>query len=410
MRSFTLSLATLCLTAPQDGDAAARQLAAAAARHAAPETAAAHETPAPRNGGSSQGARTVIFNDGEGAFEIDERVVKSVERGLKWLADRQQDNGSWIADVGFKLNEGYHVNEEGEKRGHVGVTALAGMAFLANGQVPGRGKYGAVVEKSLDYVVSSVQGNGYISANGSRMYSHAFGTLFLAEALGMSKREDLRERLEDAIRLIVDSQNQEGGWRYVPFAKESDMSITVCQVMALRAARNVGIPVPRATIDRAIGYVKASAIREGGMRRAWDDDERGAFKYQKQGYSRATFPLTAAGVVTLFGAGVYSDREIEDGLDYLEKKLARFTADYGTSSYRGHYFFYYGNYYAVQAMYTAGGQRWERYFSHIRDALLRMQEPDGRWPNSVGPGDAFGTAMATLILQIPYRFLPIFQR
>jgi hypothetical protein len=120
--------------------------------------------------------------------------------------------------------------------------------------------------------------------------------------------------------------------------------------------------------------------------------------------------LTAAGVVTLYGAGIYNDRDIEAGLDYLERSLAGFTADYGTGAGRGHYFFYYGNYYAVQAMYTAGGQRWERYYNFMRDSLLKMQEPDGRWPNGIGPGDTFGTAVATLILQIPYRFLPIFQR
>ena len=36
--------------------------------------------------------------------------------------------------------------------------------------------------------------------------------------------------------------------------------------------------------------------------------------------------------------------------------------------------------------------------------------PSGAWPNQIGPGEAFGTAMAVLILEIPYRFLPIFQR
>jgi hypothetical protein len=356
---------------------------------------------------------TVTFGDGsEGSFEVDEKVVKAVERGLKWLADQQQPNGSWIANVGFKLNEGYRINEEGQDRGHVGVTALAGMAFLANGHVPGRGRYGSVIDKAIDYVLSCQQGNGYISANGSRMYSHAFGTLFLAEALGMAKRDDLREKLEDSIRLIVDSQNQEGGWRYVPFAKESDMSITVCQVMALRAARNAGIPVPRATIDRAVAYVKASAVKDPGTRRGFADDERGAFRYQSQNYSRATFPLTAAGVVTLYGAGVYNDRDIEDGLDFLERNLVEFSEQYGSNSgnYGGHYFFYYGNYYAVQAMYTAGPPRWTKYYDHIREVLLRMQESDGKWPNRVGPGEAFGTAVATLILEIPYRFLPIFQR
>jgi hypothetical protein len=62
-------------------------------------------------------------------------------------------------------------------------------------------------------------------------------------------------------------------------------------------------------------------------------------------------------------------------------------------------------------MYTAGSPYWEPYFEELRRVLLDMQDKkDGSWPNEVGPGPAFGTAVAVLILEIPYRFLPIFQR
>src|SRR5260221_5327150 len=80
------------------------------------------------------------------------------------------------------------------------------------------------------------------------------------------------------------------------------------------------------------------------------------------------------------------------------------------ASRKGHYYFWYGHYYGVQAMYTAGSPYWEPYFENLRSVLLRMQQSDGSWPNSVGPGPAFGTSVAVLILEIPYRFLPIFQR
>ena len=78
--------------------------------------------------------------------------------------------------------------------------------------------------------------------------------------------------------------------------------------------------------------------------------------------------------------------------------------------YAGHYFFYYGHYYAVQAYYTAGGRRFETYFPRLRDLLIRAQQSNGAWPCHTGPGEAFSTAVATLILQIPYQYLPIFQR
>jgi len=348
---------------------------------------------------------------------VTEEQEHAVEAGLRWLANNQtvegRERGSWVGKVGYKLNADYRVTSE--DTGHVGVTSLACMAFLAGGHLPGRGEYGDVVERGLAYVLSSANEDGYVTRNGTRMYSHAFATLFLAEIYGMTHRQDVRRILQKAVDFIVDTQNDEGGWRYVPFAPESDMSIVVCQVLALRAARNIGIRVPKSTIDRAAKYVVDSAIGEqdrvSAFRRGFYQEEIGAFQYQSSGGSRSSFPLTAAGVTALHGVGIYSDDAIRRGLDYLRSGLHVFNQHYGNG---GHYFFWYGHYYGVQAMYTAGTSYqvnyWEPYFNEVRAQLLDMVNPDGSWPNRVGPGPAFGTAMAVLILEIPYRYLPIFQR
>ena len=71
-----------------------------------------------------------------------------------------------------------------------------------------------------------------------------------------------------------------------------------------------------------------------------------------------------------------------------------------------HYF--YGQYYAVQAMYQAGGIHWQNWFPAIRDELLDKQNENGSWPGQAGP--EYGTAMALIVMQIPNRLLPIFQR
>ncbi len=336
----------------------------------------------------------------------------AVERGLAWLANHQDADGSWRSKIGYKLNSDYRETAE---NGHVGVTSLACMAFLAGGHLPGRGSYGEVVERGLEFVLACADDDGYITGSGTRMYSHAFSTLFLAEIYGMTHREDVRKRLQKAVDFIVDTQNEEGGWRYVPFAQDSDMSIVVCQVLALRAARNIGIRVPKSTVDRAASYVVASAVKEArGMPFGNYPDMVGSFLYQKDQHgSRSSFPLTAAGVTALHGVGIYSDDAIRRGLDYLRTHLYEFNRDYGESD-GGHYFFWYGHYYGVQAMYTAGSSPqinyWEPYFEEVRRELLAMQKSDGSWPNRVGPGPAFGTSMAVLILEIPYRYLPIFQR
>ena len=97
------------------------------------------------------------------------------------------------------------------------------------------------------------------------MYGHGFATMFLAECYGMSRRAELRGKLAAAVKLIVDSQNDEGGWRYWPDSTDADVSVTICQVMALRAARNAGLSVPKTTIDRCIEYVKKCQNPDGGF-------------------------------------------------------------------------------------------------------------------------------------------------
>ena len=364
-------------------------------------------------GGSRPSAQDASSAFEDGPIVVTEEQRLAVERGLAWLASHQNDDGSWSGKVGYKLNSDYRTTADGP---HVGVTALACMAFLAGGHLPGRGEYGEVVERGLSSVLAAAQEDGYITANGTRMYSHAFATLFLAEIYGMTHRQDVRRKLQKAVDFIVTTQNEEGGWRYVPFAPESDMSIVVCQVLALRAARNIGIRVPKATVDRAAQYVVESAITENTHRAFHTSmflDEIGSFHYQRGRGSRSSFPLTAAGVTALHGVGIYSDDAIRRGLDYLRHHLDEFNAQFGRQV-NGHYFFWYGHYYGVQAMYTAGTASqinyWEPYFEKVRTELLDMQSPDGSFPNRTGPGPAFGTAMGVLILEIPYRFLPIFQR
>ena len=349
----------------------------------------------------------------------------AAERGLAWLVRNQQEDGSWLCDVGFKLNDGYKVIQVSKP--HVGVTALAGTAFLASGSVPGRGPYAKQVERCLDFILASQDATGFIGKSDTRMYSHAFAAMFLAEVYGTTRDKRVRDALQRAVEFTYKAQNQQGGWRYVPNAEDSDMSITVCQVMALRAAKNKGIAVPKESIDAAVDYVLKSAVTEDDPRA---DFEPGAFRYQYQtknaqaeAMTRTSFALTAAGLTTLYGAGVYTDLDIRDfcrsrGLKFSNGKVPSFRnmldyvirhySDVARGRYRDHYFFYYGNYYAVQAMYIAGDPWWSKYYVRLRDDVVGRQESDGSWPSDVG--SAYSTAVSTIILQVPNSYLPIFQR
>lgn len=304
----------------------------------------------------------------------------AVERGLSLLSERQLEDGSFGTS-------GYARN--------VAVCSLGGMAFLANGSTPSRGPYAEQIELCIDYLLSQTSESGFVTAPDATsrgpMYGHGFATLFLCEVYGMAKRPELRDRLGQAVDLIIGSQNEAGGWRYQPQPNDADVSVTVCQVMALRAARNAGIAVPRETIDRAIDYVKSCQNEDGGFRYTLTGEEQSS-----------QFARSAAGVVALYNAGIYRGAELERGLGYLE----RFRP--GQQQVRGGSFYFYAHYYAAQAMWHAGGERWIRWYPAIRDELIARQRTDNSWLDPICP--EYGTAMACIVLQVPNNYLPILQR
>ncbi len=307
--------------------------------------------------------------------EITPEQTAAVERGLAWLAERQAEDGGY----GRLSHYGPHV----------GITGLVGLAFMSDGSMPARGRYANTVDGCLSFILKHSSESGLLAAETSHgpMYGHGFATLFLSEVYGMTPRVEIRETLRKAVRLIVSTQNSEGGWRYQPVRHDADISVTICQIMALRAARNTGIYVDKQVIDRAVEYVEASQNPDGG------------FRYMLSSGGSA-FARSAAGVAALQYAGIHGGPEITRGLEYIR----HFTPPQERTT--GHY--YYGHYYAAQAMFLAGDEYWQSWWPAIRTELLGKQDPAGFWQGQAGP--EYGTAMALIILQMPNRLLPIFQK
>jgi len=363
---------------------AAARIAAALATIAA--SAHAHAAPGPdlRPGqpqDQPQPAPEQAPEQAQEAGEISPELDRAIARGLEFLATQQNADGSF---------------GDGTWGRGVAVTSLAALAYMADGHTPGRGRYGPIVERALAYVLDRSQQSGLLADDQapSPMYGHGFATLFLGEVYGMAGADPalntrLHETLVKAVRLIERSQNEEGGWRYNPVPNDADVSVTICQVMALRSARNAGIEVSKAVIDDAVEYVKVCQNADGG------------FRYQQR-VGRSAWPRSAAGVATLFYAGQFRDEAIDRGIAYLLR-------DAMTEAARRRGYYYYGHYYAVQAMFLAGGEAWSTWWPSARDELLQGQTPQGAWPDR-SVGTAYGTAMALIVLQMPKRYLPIYQK
>ena len=321
---------------------------------------------------------------------IPPQVISAVDRGLEWLAAHQDTRtGAWL--VGLDANAPVAA-----------TTALSAMAFMARGHVPGQGPYGDNINHAVDCILNIQEKNGLIAHDYQHaMYEHAIATVMLCEAYGMlddKRQERAATAIAKAVALILAAQNvpkdtdEQGGWRYTPDARSSDISVTGWQLMALRGAANTGAPLPRRAIEQGIAYIKRRAVTgaEGGFAYVGSDGPNPA--------------RSGTGILALELLGKHNEPESLRAGDFLRK----------TPINRGTGFYYYTVYYCSQAAWQLGGDYWTEINEPIRRALLLNQSPDGSWSvHNSGEemaGTAYGTSMAILALTVPYRYLPIYQR
>lgn len=313
---------------------------------------------------------------------------RAIRRALDYLKASQKPDGAWEAGFGKATS----------------VTSLSVLAFLAAGHVPGEpGPYRESVERGIRYVLTHQKPNGLIVSNTSHgpMYCHGISTLMLAEVVGMSAdpalAEEARTALSKAVDLILKAQDlskgksHEGGWRYQPTSRDSDLSVTGWQVMALRAAKGAGCNVPSGQIDRALAYVKHCAVHDGG-----------GFSYQPGGGPNN--PRTGTGILALEICGAHLTPEAVAGAEYLLKHPPRWANEY----------FFYEAYYCSQATFQVGDKYFDAYYPKLAAILVERQEGDGSWLSGDGNdrsgGRPYCTAMGVLALAVEYRYLPIYQR
>jgi hypothetical protein len=314
------------------------------------------------------------------------QLEESIDRALDHLSKAQDREGSWSA---------------GYRGRNPAITALGVMAFMSAGHIPGEGRYGDIVRNGIEYVLKSQQPNGLIASEGHyEMYQHGICTLMLAEVVGMTDgklADQIRIKLEKAVQIILKAQRQSGyhrgGWRYRIQGDDADISVTGWQIMALRAAKNVGCDVPPERIDQAVEYIKKC-----------HDPYTGGYRYLPG--AQLTLACTGTSVLALELCGKdyhRSPTSLKAGSYLLKNELSRS---------RPHY--YYGIYYCSQAMFQLGDNYWLSFRQKLHEQLFANQNSNGSWTGRVSDDMQFGpnycTSMAVLALTVEYRFLPIYQR
>ena len=319
----------------------------------------------------------------------------SIARGLAYLARQQQPDGS------FQNRDKAADNNPRFTGPKVALTGLSLMAFLASGRMADTGKHGLAVRNAIDFLVKSCPDDGYFGkVDGSRMYGHAIATLALAEVYGMeadaAQRKRVHAALVRAVKVLLAAQNTKkeeayrGGWRYEVASADSDLSVSGWCILALRAAQNAGVEVPRDSADRAAAFVL----------KCWRSEARG-FAYQPGG--EATLTMTAAALLDLQLLDRPARPEVAAAGKFLDTHAIADNTEYP----------YYARYYTTQAAFQLGGKLWPKTWEQTQTKLLQTQQKDGAWPpsrTSNEPGQTYATAMSVLTLSVPLRLLPTYQR
>jgi len=345
--------------------------------------------------------------------EVPEKYRDTIRKGLDWLVKQQHKDGHWDVQTG---------------QYPTAMTALAGMALLMEGSTVREGKYSRNIRRAADWLMEKSQRSG--NRNGlignpdnpneaaRYMYGHGFGLLFLASVFGDEEDRDRREKLRDiltrAVKYCGDAQSSRGGWYYTSKAEGGDNdegSVTITQVQALRAARNAGIPVPKAVIKKAHDYLKDCTSPQGAV-----------YYSSRQRMERPA--ITAAAIACLFNAGEYKSELAKKWLQYCRRTIPMGLG--GPMGIRiGHD--EYTHYYYSQCIYILGDDGWEKLFpgtpknerltwiayrTALFDQLLKTQNADGSWPSgggfSIGP--VYSTAIWCTVLQLDRGTLPIYMK
>jgi hypothetical protein len=324
----------------------------------------------------------------------------AVKAALKWLADNQAADGRWnprTHDAGRETNVLGRNRQSAGSHADAAMTGLALLSFLGSGHTHLGGPYRDDIRRGLDYLMQTQASDGNLGGQAASfefMYCHAIAACAISEAYGMTRDDRLREPVRRAIGYTAAAQDPVGGgWRYKP-GDAGDTSQLGWQLMSLKSAELAGIPLPEQTRQGIVRYLQSVSSGKYGGRASYRPGEM------------ATRPMTAEALVCWQFLGLAREHPACNEVgDYLLGELP----GEGVSN------LYYW-YYATLSMYQLQGVYWQRWNDALRAELVGRQAKEGPLAGSWDTNDLWGghggrvftTALATMTLEVYYRFLPIY--
>ncbi|HET6202769.1 MAG TPA: hypothetical protein VFI25_08205 [Planctomycetota bacterium] len=335
---------------------------------------------------------------------------------LEWLKDHQSPDGRWDCDGFAEMCKAERCDGPGESLHDVGVTGLALLAFLGDGNTHRLGPYRESVQKGLRWLLGQEDRESGLfgeKSGSAYLYGHAIATLALSEAYHLSNKSPLlKAPVQRAVRFILRARNPSLAWRYgEPPDGQNDTSVTGWMVFALKSAEDAGLEIDRGAFEGALAWFdRATDARNGRC----GYQETGSLSSRRAG-TESRFPpdktesLTAVALLCRFFLGQTPDRSPVMRLH--ADRLRRVPPVWDVSSERSlvdEAYWYYG----TLAMFQMGGEDWKAWNAAMKKAILEHQRRDGDERGSWDPAGAWGkdggrvymTAIGALCLEVYYRY------
>ena len=316
---------------------------------------------------------------------------EAVELALKWIVAHQNPDGSWSFDHtagGARCA----CRDPGTVMAANGATGLALLPLLGAGNTHKTGKYKKEVFRGLSYLIRNQAGDGGLTDSGGRMYSHGLAAIAINEAFALEKEpKELGSSAFRTLRFIQAAQDPVGGgWRYRP-RQSGDTSVLGWQMMALLSGHLAGIKIHDQTLIQASRFLTSVQGNSGAT-----------YGYTAPGQSPAN---TAIGLLCRMYLGWGKNiPALNHGVDTLSQ--------WGPDPRDLYY-----SYYATQVLHHYGGTPWKKWNEVMRDSLVESQAKQGHergsWAirqkaHGASGGRLYCTALATMILEVYYRHMPLY--
>ena len=203
-------------------------------------------------------------SDGEFVHKTPEKVISSMDKGLKWIATAQQSNGGWGAGSNSRqdIRDPHAVNTD------PATTSMVAMALLRSGNSLTVGTYASQMSKALEYLLKCVETSSNNDHNittekGTQIQSKLGANIdviltsqFLTNLLDHVDHDPkLKQRIVSAVDVCVKkierSQNKDGSTQGAGWAGVLQSSLATS---ALESAQDKGIAVDTVVLKSSQAY------------------------------------------------------------------------------------------------------------------------------------------------------------